>query len=127
MEFHFFEEMQLPVKIRLARTGRKKVCRFRIVAADSRMRRDGRFLEMLGTYNPQAQPREFTIKADRVAYWLKQGAQPTVTVRSLLRQDRLPEKLEALDKGLSLDSLELERKPERKRKSKARAKKSAAE
>lgn len=112
------EECELPVKIRLARSGRKKVATYRIVAADSRMTRDGRFLETLGTYNPQAEPKEFTMKTDRVAYWLKQGAQPTETVRNLLRQDQFDRKLEAIEKGVPVESVGVERLPERKRKAK---------
>jgi small subunit ribosomal protein S16 len=118
--------MLLPVKIRLTRTGRKKVCRYRIVAADSRAPRDGRFLETLGTYNPQADPKEFTIKADRVAYWINSGAQPSQTVRNLLKQDRFDEKLEALSKGLEADKLDIERQPERKRKPKAQSNKKSS-
>jgi small subunit ribosomal protein S16 len=113
----------LPVKIRLARAGRKKVDRYRIVAADSRMKRDGRFLETLGSYNPQAEPKEFVIKAERMAYWLEQGAQPTLTVANLLRQDRFEEKREALAKGLAADQVSVERKAERKRKAKSSKKK----
>ncbi len=108
----------MSVKIRLARTGRKKVACYRIVAADSRMTRDGRFLENLGTYNPQVEPKEFTLKTDRVAYWIKRGAEPTETVANLLKQDRFQEKYEAIEKGVPLETLELERLPERKRKSK---------
>ncbi|MBD3422655.1 MAG: 30S ribosomal protein S16 [Chitinivibrionales bacterium] len=108
----------MAVKIRLARTGRKKLCRYRVVAADSRMRRDGRCLETLGTYNPQADPKEFTIKTDKVAYWINKGAQPTETVHNLLKQDRFFEKVEALGKGLDAETLNVERKPERKRKPK---------
>jgi small subunit ribosomal protein S16 len=115
----------LPVKIRLARAGRKKVDRYRIVAADSRMSRDGRFLETLGSYNPQAQPKEFIIKTDRVAYWLSQGAEPTLTVKNLLIEERFEEKREALEKGLDVATLNLERKPERKRKAKSHKKQSS--
>ena len=113
----------MPVKIRLARTGRNKICRYRIVAADSRRSRDGRFLELLGTYNPQAQPKQFNYKADRIAYWMKQGAQPTDTIRNLLNQDRFSQKMEALGKGLPLEGLSIERKPEGKIRAKKRAKK----
>ncbi len=108
----------MTVKIRLARTGRKNVSRFRIVAIDSHKKRDGRFLEVLGTYNPQQTPKQFTIKTERVSYWLGQGAQPSETVRNLLKQDRFYEKVEGIKKGLSADSLNLERIPERKRKPK---------
>ncbi len=65
----------MPVKIRLARVGRKKVVQYRVVAADSRMRRDGRFLETVGVYDPQTTPKTFTFVTDRVAYWIKNGAQ----------------------------------------------------
>jgi len=114
----------LPVKIRLARTGRKKVCRYRIVAIDSRRSRDGRFLETLGTYNPQAVPKEFLIKTERVAHWVRNGAQPSETVRNLLKQDRFYEKYEALSKGIEPEKLNVERLPERKRKAKPKRKKS---
>lgn len=78
----------MPVKIRLARMGRSKIAKYRIVAADSRMRRDGRFLEAVGTYDPQANPKKFEFNAERMNHWIKNGAQPTVTVKNLLRQDR---------------------------------------
>jgi small subunit ribosomal protein S16 len=113
----------LPVKIRLARTGRKKVAQYRIVATDSRVQRDGRFLEILGSYNPMTQPKGFTFKTDRVAYWLKQGAIPTLTVKNLLKQDRFQEKLEAIGKGLNPDEIAIERKPERKARPKKKEKK----
>jgi small subunit ribosomal protein S16 len=112
--------------IRLARTGRKKVATYRLVAADSRMKRDGRFLEMLGTYYPQTTPKQFKIKADRIAHWLKLGAQPSETVANLLKQDRFAEKAEALTKGVGLDTLTLERLPERKRKAKPKRAKQVA-
>ena len=73
------------VKLRLARTGRKKLPIYRIVAADSRARRDGRFIEVLGQYSPKDRPATLTLKESRVMHWLKAGAQPTDTVRSLLR------------------------------------------
>lgn len=122
---HFSQGDAVAVKIRLARSGRKKVSTYRIVAADSRMRRDGRFLEMLGTYNPQADPKQFTIKTDRVAHWLNRGAQPTETVRNLLVQDRFFQKAEALEKGLDPETLNVERLPERKRSAKGASKKKA--
>lgn len=98
--------------------GRNKIAKYRIVAADSRMRRDGRFLENVGFYDPQTDPKTFNFKSDRVAYWLKNGAQPTLTVRNLLRQDRFFEKMEGMEKGLSEEQMNIERKPERKRKPK---------
>lgn len=113
----------MPVKIRLARVGRKKLSKYRIVAADSRMRRDGRFLETVGTYDPLTEPKTFEIKNDRIAYWLKNGAQPTLTVKNLLRQDRFFEKMEGAEKGLSAEEMNIERAPERKRKPKPKKEK----
>jgi small subunit ribosomal protein S16 len=77
----------MAVKIRLARHGRKKRPFYRIVVADERFSRDGRFLEKVGTYNPLADPAEISVKKERVDYWLGQGAQPTDTVRSLLNKE----------------------------------------
>jgi small subunit ribosomal protein S16 len=116
----------LAVKIRLARTGRKKIACYRIVVADSRMKRDGRFLETIGAYEPQASPKKFQFKMDRVAYWLRQGAEPSETVFNLLKQDRAFEKVEALSKGLSLESLNIDRLPERRRKAKPKPEKKNA-
>jgi small subunit ribosomal protein S16 len=76
----------MAVKLRLARRGAKKKPFYRIVAADSESPRDGRFLETLGTYNPLQDPAEIQFEAQRVRYWLDQGATPTDTVRSLLRK-----------------------------------------
>jgi small subunit ribosomal protein S16 len=117
------QEYALPVKIRLARGGRKKVARYRIVAADGRAPRDGRFLETLGYYNPEAEPKDFEIKTDRMAYWLGQGAVPSLTVKNLLRQDRFEEKKEAIVKGLSVEEAKIERVAERKRKAKPKPQK----
>lgn len=80
----------MAVKIRLARHGRKKRPFFRIVVADERFSRDGRFLEKVGTYNPLTDPAELSVEKERVAYWLGQGALPTATVRSLLRKEGVP-------------------------------------
>lgn len=113
----------MAVKIRLARTGRKNVSRYRIVAIDSHKKRDGSFLEILGSYNPEKQPKEFTIKTERVAYWLEKGAQPSETMQNLLKQDRFFEKVEGLKKGLEIATLNLERHPDRKRKPKKVVKK----
>jgi small subunit ribosomal protein S16 len=113
----------LTVKIRLARTGRKNVSRFRIVAIDSHKKRDGRFLEILGSYNPQQNPKQFVIKTERVAYWFDKGAQPSETVHNLLKQDRFYEKSEGIKKGLTVEALNFERLPDRKRKPKKTGKK----
>lgn len=76
----------MAVKIRLARHGAKKKPFYRIVAADIESPRDGRFLEVVGTYNPLLDPAEVTLKTERVQYWMDQGATPTDTVKSLLRK-----------------------------------------
>ena len=74
------------VKIRLRRMGAKKAPYYRIVVADSRSPRDGRFIEELGTYSPLSDPSEFKVDADRVKDWIAKGAQPTDTVRALLKK-----------------------------------------
>lgn len=74
------------LKIRLRRMGAKKAPFYRIVVADSRAPRDGAFVEELGYYNPLANPVELTVKNERAAEWIKQGAQPTETVRALLKK-----------------------------------------
>jgi small subunit ribosomal protein S16 len=76
----------MAVRIRLARAGAKKRPFYRIVAADGRSPRDGRFLERLGTYDPLADPPTVDLHADRVKYWLGTGAQPSETVARLLRR-----------------------------------------
>ncbi|MGI5971642.1 MAG: 30S ribosomal protein S16 [Oscillospiraceae bacterium] len=74
------------VKIRLRRMGAKKNPYYRIVVADSRYPRDGRFIEEIGTYDPQANPSALSVKADLAKKWLDNGAQPTDTVRALLKK-----------------------------------------
>ena len=74
------------VKIRLRRMGAKKAPYYRVVVADSRYPRDGRFIEEIGTYNPCVNPAEIKIDADRAREWIKTGAQPTDTVRALLKK-----------------------------------------
>ncbi len=74
----------MPVKIRLARRGRKKKPIYSIVVTDSRAPRDGRFIEKIGQYNPHTNPAGVTLKTDRALYRLMTGAQPTETVRSIL-------------------------------------------
>ncbi|MBL0731318.1 MAG: 30S ribosomal protein S16 [Desulfosarcina sp.] len=76
----------MSVKIRLARYGAKKKPFYRIVVADSECPRDGRFLESVGTYSPLQDPAGVVLKADRVRYWMDNGAIPTDTVRSLLKK-----------------------------------------
>ena len=74
----------MAVKIRLKRIGAKKNPYYRVVVADSRSPRDGKFIEEIGTYDPMAEPAVVKIDADKAATWLKNGAQPTETVKSLL-------------------------------------------
>ena len=74
----------MAVKIRLARRGRKKAATYDIVVADARAPRDGRFIEKLGTYNPNVNPASINLDADRAFYWMMTGAQPTDTVRAML-------------------------------------------
>ena len=74
------------VKIRLRRMGAKKAPFYRIVVADSRYPRDGRFVEEIGTYNPVVNPAELKVDVDRAQAWIKTGAQPTETVRDLLKK-----------------------------------------
>ena len=76
----------MSVKIRLRRAGRKKQPTYRIVVADSRSPRDGKFIEIIGQYAPRQGELALNLKNDRVNYWLDNGAQPTDTVRSLLRK-----------------------------------------
>lgn len=76
----------MSVKIRLRRTGRKKQPLFRIVIADSRSPRDGKFIEVIGQYAPRQGENALNLDADRANHWLDNGAQPTDTVRSLLRR-----------------------------------------
>ena len=79
------------IKIRLQRHGARHAPFYRMVVATSTARRDGKFIEVLGTYNPQAHARteELKLKMDRVDHWLGVGAQPTDTAKSLIRQGRL--------------------------------------
>lgn len=74
------------LKIRLRRMGAKKAPFYRIIVADSRAPRDGAFVEELGYYNPLKDPVEISIDSDKAAQWLKNGAQPTDTVRALLKK-----------------------------------------
>lgn len=77
----------MAVKIRLKRMGAKKAPFYRVVVADARFPRDGRFIEEIGTYNPLVEPAAVTIDAEAAKKWLANGAQPTDTVRSLLKKN----------------------------------------
>ncbi len=77
----------MAVKIRLRRMGMKKNPIYRVIVADSRSPRDGKFIEEIGTYNPLVNPAEFKVDGEKVKTWIKNGAQPTETVKSLLKKN----------------------------------------
>ena len=77
----------MAVKIRLRRVGAKKAPFYRVVVADSRFPRDGRFIEEIGTYNPLTNPSTVNVDADRAQEWIKTGAQPTDTVKNILSRE----------------------------------------
>ena len=87
--------------------GKKRQPFYRIVAADSRRARDGRFLEVLGTYNPIPKPAEVKLFEDRVAHWLDEGAIPSDTVRSLFTQVGYIEKLHSAKAGVDISEIEI--------------------
>jgi len=76
----------MAVKIRLRRMGAKKAPFYRVVVADSRYPRDGRFIEEIGTYNPMTEPSEIKIDSDKAKKWIADGAQPTDSVKALLKK-----------------------------------------
>lgn len=77
----------MAVKIRLRRMGAKKSPYYRIVVADSRYPRDGRFIEEIGTYNPLSDPAQITVDAEKAKQWISNGAQPTDTVKAILKKN----------------------------------------
>lgn len=79
----------MAVRIRLRRTGAKKQASYRIVVADSRSPRNGRFIEIIGHYNPRTEPPTFEVDEERTRYWLSQGAQPSDAVARLLEKKGL--------------------------------------
>ena len=81
----------MAVKIRLRRMGAKKAPFYRVVVADSRYPRDGRFIEELGHYNPTTNPADIKIDIEKAQTWIKNGAQPTETVKSLLKKAGMTE------------------------------------
>jgi small subunit ribosomal protein S16 len=93
------------VKIRLQRRGRKKLPIYKIVAADSRYPRDGRFIEALGHYEPSRTPAMVQLDEERIQYWLGVGAQPTDTVRSLLSQEGIMLRVHLARKGKSPEEI----------------------
>ena len=82
----------MAVKLRLKRMGSKQKPFYRIVAADARSRRDGRFIETVGTYNPLKNPTEIKVDEEKALTWLNNGAQPTDTVRSILTESGIMKK-----------------------------------
>lgn len=133
----------MAVKIRLRRMGKKKQPIYKIVAADARSPRDGKFLEALGIYNPLVNPHSIELKEDRINYWLDNGAQPTNSARSLLNQKGINLKRDLVKRKFTEDKIEAElktwqgkkeisvkKKSEKKKvsaKQKAKAEKPAAE
>ena len=127
------------VKLRLWRGGKKNQPIYRIVVADSRTARNGKYIEAIGQYNPGLQPIGLTLKEDRMYVWLKRGAQPTDTVRSLLQRKGLWLKWGMMKKGADEASIaaalelwqagqedKLRREADRKTRRKAARKKKAA-
>jgi small subunit ribosomal protein S16 len=84
----------MAVRIRLRRMGAKKRPFYRLVVADGRAPRDGRFIEILGYYNPCVEPNELKIDSDRANHWLRCGAQPSETAAALLKRQGIPAKAE---------------------------------
>lgn len=96
----------MPVRLRLKRMGSKKRPFYRIVATDSRMPRDGRFIETLGYYNPVTEPAELKVDEAGIFKWLERGAVPSVSTASLLRQEGYLQKWELMKQGVTGDELE---------------------
>ncbi len=96
------------VKIRIQRAGKTNRPFYRIVAAHSTRKRDGDFIEKLGTYNTLTHPTTIELKEDRILSWLKNGAQPTETVRSILRQRGILHKFRLITRGLPEDRIQTE-------------------
>jgi small subunit ribosomal protein S16 len=98
----YFKDSKMATKIRLQRFGRKGYAFYPIVIADSRAPRDGKFIERIGSYNPNTNPATIDLKFDRALYWLQVGAQPTDTVRTILSREGVCLKkhlLEGVKKG----------------------------
>jgi small subunit ribosomal protein S16 len=95
----------LAVKLRLRRMGKKKQPVYKVVAADSRSPRDGKFIEAIGLYNPKTDPATVEIKEARAMYWLGVGAQPTETVKNLLSHQGIILKRELMKQGLNEEQI----------------------
>lgn len=98
----------MAVKLRLRRMGKKKQPIYKIVAADSRSPRDGKFIEALGIYNPLTKPHSIDLKEERINYWLDNGAQPTNTVKSLLNQKGITLKRDLVKRKFPQEKIEAE-------------------
>lgn len=95
----------MAVKLRLRRMGKKKQPVYKVVAADSRSPRDGKFIEAIGLYNPKTNPATVDINENRALYWLGVGAQPTDTVKNILTNQGIILKQELTKKGLSEEQI----------------------
>ncbi len=95
----------MAVKLRLRRMGKKKQPVYKVVAADARSPRDGKFIEAIGLYNPKTDPAIIEIAEDRALYWLNVGAQPTTTVKGLLSKKGILLKKELLKSGKSEEEI----------------------
>ena len=84
--FRVLFDIYMSVKIRMKRVGKKNMPAFRIVVADSRSPRDGKFIEEIGTYNPLKKGENFSLKMERADYWISKGAQPSDTVASFIKK-----------------------------------------
>jgi small subunit ribosomal protein S16 len=93
------------VRLRLRRVGRKKQPSYRVVAAEKEAPRDGRFLEVVGFYNPRTEPSTINLKEDRIFEWLSKGAQPSDAVESIFRQMGTHERFERFKAGESIEKL----------------------
>lgn len=99
----------MAVKLRLRRLGKKKQPVYKLVAADSRSPRDGKFIEAIGLYNPLTHPSTLEVNEDRALYWLNNGAQPTETVRNLLSQKGILLEKYLKRKGVSEEKIKEEK------------------
>lgn len=93
------------VRLRLRRIGSKRQASYRVVAAEKEAPRDGRFLEILGFYNPRTDPSTIQLKEDRVYDWMSKGAQPSESVEKLFRTTGLMERYERFKKGEAVETL----------------------
>src|SRR5574341_1078445 len=96
------------VRIRLRRVGLKKQPSYRIVVADRRRSRDGKFIEIIGFYNPRTQPTTTSVKEDRALYWLSVGAQPSQAVNTLFKKTGTLDRLARLKAGETMETLMVE-------------------